>query len=390
MARGGQARTVQVAVEGRVDHDTNVARTGEAQAALQNIVPEDTVYSPTARFNIVQPIGQQAIFVRGLTSYLFHDENKRLDHARIQVNGGVGNSIGPCGSVVGGGYFRRRNSIEDPELIVLVDNIQTTRSVNLGISCVRAPSLQVLARGERLWTSNSLELAANGDSTTDVIAVGITYSRSNAGSISLSGNYSRTDYEDRPINNGSPDGFETVAGGVRLERRLGGRIQAVASLSYTETQVDSAPLTLPPGSPGTPTLPDEFSGLTYSGEVSYRASSRLTGRVRFAREVAPSLIPGATFELRTSALGHVDYRIGSRFTFGAGAEYRENDLRGQFVLLGTQITDAITRVYDVSIRYRQNKRISLVLRGAREERDAKQTQFDYVSKRIGLGLEVSY
>lgn len=388
MARGRQPRQVHARVDGKVEYSTNVARASDAIAARQGIVPEDTTYAPTARVNIVQPIGQQAVFLDALTSYQFYDKNTQLDYARVQASGGVGNSIGPCGSVVGGGYFRRRNSVEDAQLVVFVDNIQTTRSVNASIACVRAPSLTVLARAERQWSSNSRELSSNGDSESDLGTVGISYAQGGVGTVGLVGNYNHTRYPDRPVNVGGPKGYEAISGGVRVERRLGGRIQTSGMVSYTSTKIESAPVSVTPGAPVV-MPPGDFQGLTYEAEVSYRVSSRLQGRARFAREVAPSLIPGAAFEVRTTASAHVDYHIGTRFTFGVGAEQRDNNIKGAIVTT-TQLTDASTRVFDASLRYRQSKRVSLVLQAAREERDASQAQFDYVSKRIGLALELSY
>lgn len=380
MLHGRPSRTMDVEAHARVEHDSNIARTDADLAAARGISRADTLYLPSVSADIVVPVGQQAVFLRGFASYVFHDKNSRLDHSRYDLTGGVGSRLGPCGSVVSAGYTRGRSELQDFTLVTTVNNILEVKHLAASLTCVRAPGLGVYGSVSRDWGSSSVTTVTNGDYVATHAQGGLRYSRAATGSIGLIGLYGRTEYKDRPVAAFTNDGYEMRGGGLELARRLGGRIQANASISYVHVEPLSA-------LPGTQT---NFNGYTYSADVSYRATSRLNGQLTFSRNISPTLIQGQSFEVQTLYGASGDYRIGSRFSLGLHAEQRKSDSRGVVLPTGNVLTQSRTRAYESSLTYRLNKRLSFVLTAAREERRADNPDFDYNNDRVGLSADFAF
>lgn len=385
MAQGRQPRRVDVQLQGQVEHDTNLIRTTRALAAAQGLSLADTVYAPTLNIDLLLPLGRQAVFARGSAGYMFHERNRRLDTERFDLEGGLGGSVGPCGTVVGGGYQRGRSELNDQTLVTSIENILEVKSVNAGLTCIKSPGLGVTLTASKSWASNSSVRATNGDYHTDTISGGLIYGRPIAGSVSLQGQYAQTKYTDQPAVPRATDGYTSLGGGLRVERKLGTRLQASAGLSYTAVNVDrSATPVL-----GAPPIKD-FKGLTYSADAAYRISSRFRVQGKFERAVQPTLLTGGGFELQTNYSGRVEYRLGSRITVSLGAEQQKSDVRGNAATVGLVLTDARTRAASSTISYRQSDRLTFTLSGRLEERKANDPRFEYSSERIGASANVNF
>lgn len=387
MASGRQARTVKILAQGKVDHDTNVARVGPAIAAIQKIRPKDTIYAPSVNVDIVVPVGRQALFVSGSGSYQFHDFNKRLDRSEINVTGGLGNSIGRCGSVLGGTYQRGLSQLQDRALVQNVQNILTVSRASAGLTCVTPSGLGVLASATRDWGDNNLAQSRENNFVTSNAMTGILVGRPTTGGATVFAGYSETKYANRVSSTGGQEGYSVVNAGLTLERNLGGRIKATATLAYSWLSLAAPPI-VRPGAPSD--VGTEFNGLTYSGDLSYRASSRLQTSVAFARQISPTIISGRSYELQTNYTARVDYKIGSRFSVGLTLAQAETETQGG-VPTGAQIlTDSRTRSGQLALRYRQSDRVSIELSGGREDRVANNPDFEYTSDRAGIALTVNY
>lgn len=392
MVAGRPTRQVEFKAQGKVEYDTNIARSNEAGAIRQGVSPSDTIYSPSLIASAVMPVGQQAVFLQANASYLFHDKNKQLDHSRINAAGGLGGRLGPCGATVTGAYARGRSELEDRTLTSRVQNIATVKSLSVGATCIRPPGIGVLVNVQRDWGSNSLAITQMNNYETTSGTAGVIFGKPTTGSISLIGNYSKTEYNDRPTLTGETPGFETYGGGFRFQRNLGARIQGTATLTYSHVETLTA-LVAPPVPPGGTPLPDpqtEFNGLTYSAGVSFRVSSRLKTEATFDRRISPTLIGGKTYELQTNYTLRADYRIGSRFLVGVGAAQRESESRGGVSTDPTTLTDSRTRTVQGSLRYRQNDRLSFALNAQAERRKADNSDFNYNGERYGLAADFTF
>jgi hypothetical protein len=387
MAGGRQPRQIVIFAEAKVDHDTNVARLGQRLATEQRIIPDDTIYSPSSNVDIVLPVGRQALFLKGYGSYLFHDANKRLDRSEADLSGGIGNSIGRCGSVLGGTYRRGLSQIEDRALVQNVQNILTSRRVSFGLTCLTPSGLGMLSSVSRDWGDNSLTQLRENDSVTSAATLGVVVGRPSTGVGTVFGGYSETKYQNRTSSTGGQDGYEVINGGVRLERKLGGRINAEASVSYSRLSLKAPPI-VRPGAPAD--VGTEFSGWTYSAGLTFRASSRLETALTLDRKISPTIVSGRAYEIQTNYNGRIDYRIGSRIRTSLTLVQSRIATRGG-VPTGAQIlTDSRTRSGTLAVEYRQSERVSLRLSGTREERQADNTDFDYGSDRVGIALSVKY
>lgn len=387
MAKGRQKREVRIEAVADVTHDTNVARANAAQAARLGIVREDTIYTPTVRADLVLPVGQQAVFLRGNASYLFHDRNDQLDHSLVDAVGGVGLKAGPCNTVLSTGYARGRTQIDDRVLANTVTNILEVERVNAAVECATPTGLGVFAAAGRSWGHNSEARTSLNDAETTTASGGLSFGRPSAGQISIVGSYAQTDYSNRPLVNGDKEGYELTSGGIMLERRVGGRIEASATVTYSQVN-----LTTPAPPPGVATtLASEFEGLTYSVNVSYRASSQLRGQVEFERSVQPTLIQGQSYEVQTNYVASLSYRFGSRASLLLSAAQRETDARGETIIAGPpRLTDARTRLLSAELKYRQSRRLTIALRGEHANRDTNDPLFDYTSDRVGIAATFTY
>ena len=386
MATKRPAREVKIIVQGLVEYNPNTGRVSAATAALQSIKAEDVIYAPSLDLNIVLPVGRQAVFLRGTGSYEFHRTNKQLETTRINGAAGIANRLGPCGTTLTGTYQRGNSQLNDLTLVSRVDNIFTAKGVNAGVTCIRPPGIGVFATGSYVDTSNSITSVKENDSRTVGAGGGIVLGRPTSGSFALLGNYSRSEYPRRTPFAGSRGDFDSVGAGVRVERRLGGRIQATATVNYTHGRTLQPPLPLP----GVPAINSKFDGITYAGNASFRATSRLTAQVNFQRELVPTLIAGQSFQIDTSYGASADYRLGNRLVLSAGAQKQMNRSQGGVPIGVIALRSSDTQIYSASARYALNKKLSFTLLGTHEERTTNAPEFDYSGERVGLTANVNF
>ena len=386
MASGRIERHLEFHARAQVDYDNNLARTSDERAALQGVEPEDTIFTPSLEASITQPIGRQAVFLQGVVSYNFHDKNTQLDHDRWNLTAGLANKLGPCGSVLSGSYLRGRSELDDYTLVSRVENVLTVKRVAVDITCVRPPGLGIILSGSKDWGDNSLALVEENDYETTSASGGITYSRPSMGTISLLGGYTRTEYPNRLTLSGQEDGYELTNVGVRLERRLGGRIQADAAFGYSWVNLLAPTLPLP----GVPDANSQFEGWIYSVDASYKASGRLTALAGFEKRISPTLIEGRTYEIQTNVDLRANYRIGSRFLASLGALQRKSDSQAGIPINPFTLTDSRTRAVLGSLRYQQSERLSFVLTAQHEKRKADNPAFNYNGERVGLSADFAF
>lgn len=380
------ARVTRLQASMRVDHDTNLAKTSDALAEAQGITKADTIYTPNVSVDAVLPVGRQVIYVQGSAGYLFHQKNKDLDSARYNLAAGAGGRLGPCASVLGGKYQRSRGELDDQFVVENVANILEVTGASLAVTCVRSSGLGVSAMVSRDKGENSSERVEASDYRTTAASGSVSYSRPALGTLALQGSYAKTEYPNRIGETAGPGGFETVSFGLRGDRNLGGRIQAGASVSLTDVK-----LLDPNGAFSGQQTGGGFSGLTYSADVSFRASSRLQLQAAAARQTSPSLLRGQGYEIQEDYSVGLDYRIGSRISVGLGADEQRTDARGRSidVPVATTFSEARTRVVYAHLRYRQSRRLSFTLNGQVERRRTDNSQFDYNSERIGLSADLA-
>jgi hypothetical protein len=408
-AAPGQGRQFHVQMSAMVEHDTNLTRESPAQAALANLTPEDTIYAPTLNLNFVMPVGRQSFFLNGAASYLFHQNNTLLNNEQINLTGGAAVAVGPCRTILSGGYARGRSELNDPaarlqvtsptvssgggtvgvgdnSLVSTIQNIQTTKQVSASLSCSRPSGIGIVAQVGEQWASNTQAISAIGSTRTTNASAGLSYQRPLFGSLSLSGTYSKTDNGDQPVGTLAPGGFETKGAELSFSRQLGGRIQASATLGYSSAHTVS-----PPPVNATAAPAKDFSGLTYSGGISYRATSRLHAKASFQRQLTPTLLSGSSYEVQTGYTVGVDYQIGSRIALSLIGNRQESDSPGAVIIpTAPTLTNSRVNSLSASVTYRMSKRLSWQLSASREERNADNALFDYTNDRVAITLSSNF
>ncbi len=387
LLEGRQPRKVTVIAQAKAEYDTNIARGSASLAALRGLTRADTIYSPSLNIDAVMPVDRQVVFLNGVVGYLFHDANARLDRSRIDVTGGAGGELGPCGVIASGGYLTGRSELEDRTLVADVSNVRTVKRVSLSARCSTPTGLGLVLNGSRDWGDNSAQLANEQDFEMASATAGISYARQSVGSITLIGSYSRTEYPHRIIITAGTPGYEVIGAAVELKRRLGARLEAAVQGGYSRVNL-LAPLPPAPGAPAD--VLSEFQGWTYSGNLSFRPSSRIQANAIFEKKISPTLIAGRSYEIQTNYTLRASYRLGSRFTMSAGAILKDSDSRGGVPIGANFLTDSRTKVAVASIRYRQSDRLSFELTGQYEDRKADVSSFNYDSERIGIATNLAF
>ncbi|WP_293680830.1 outer membrane beta-barrel protein [uncultured Phenylobacterium sp.] len=385
LARGAQSRQIEIHLQGRVEHDTNVARVADGQSPPAGVAKSDTIFAPTADASIVLPFGRQTAFLSGRASYLFHDKNKLLDHSAFNLNGGVGGRIGPCALTLGGGYVRGRSELDNQTLVARVQNINEVRQVSTSASCAQPGGIGVFASVGRSWGDNSLASLQSSNSETDTAGGGISYARPALGAFTLGGSYAKTVYPDRITLTGERDGFESIGVSFSAERELGARIQGAVTVGFSHVE----PLQPPPQIPGFPLPRTEFEGLTYAADVRYRASSRLSLRAGLTKNISPTLIEGQSFEIQESYNVGATYQLGSRIQLGLTGRQRESKTRGD-VPESLVVSDARTRTAVATLRYRQTRSLSFLVSGHLEKRTADDDVFNYSNERVSFVVDYRF
>ena len=400
-------RSLQLGAQLMVEHDTNIARAGSGIAAITNITPEDTVYAPTVSLAFTMPIGRQSVFFTGSDSYLFHEKNTRLNNDRLNLGGGAVFRAGPCGATLRGGYTRGRNELDNTSLLATsvvpggptpltpttsnlestVLNIETVEDAGVNVSCSRPSGLGVFGQADQQWTSNSEVLSGSGSYRTTSYSLGVSYQRPQLGSLALNGFYARTIYGDQLAIMLTPRGSEVSGANLSFSRRLGGRIEANVSVGYTHAHTLDPPVLTPPVDAF-----KDFSGVTYSGGVTFRATSRLHMAATFQRQVTPTLLAGGSFEILTGYGADVEYSLGTRITLGLRADRQQSETTGTvpLTLVALPLTDSRVNDLSASATYRMNKRLSVSLTGSRETRKANDSDFNYTNDRVALTLSSTF
>lgn len=373
-----ESRRLDFGLQAQVEHNTNVSRTNDAQAQQRGLSQEDTTFTPTATFDLLAPVGRQSVFLRGAAGYSFYDKNKNLNRERYDVTGGVNGRLGPCSGTLTGGYTRGINVIDDPTLISNVENIQDTEHVGVDLSCARQTGFGVTGAVSKDWINNDLPFLRTSDSEQTSATIGVTYSRPALGVLTVFANKQKTEYPNRPID----DGYDLDAFGITFERQLGARIQGSVTVAYTQVDQHAPPL---PGLSG-----ENLETTAYSASLSYRASSRLRFQGLFDRSVTPSSGIGRTYDLSETYRLSGDYDLGSRITLSAGVGLVERESAGLLPAQVLQLTDSEMTTIFGSVRYKQSDRLAFILTAGREERTTNAAQFDYANNRIGVTADLTF
>ncbi|ONF95022.1 hypothetical protein [Sphingomonas jeddahensis] len=370
-------RAITIAVSNDLLYDTNVARGSDDAAILRRIKKEDVRVSPSVTADIILPRGRVLFTLRGTIGQDLYARNTRLNRERVDVATGATLPLALCTIAPEGSFTRRQIDLFDLAIEPLAPaasaNAQTVRRARAAVHC--GPEVGFRAGGfmEYADTTNSNPLRRPLNVQFLGYGSEIAFASPTVGVVAVFVRQNDFTYDNRPIAGSSdPARFRVTAGGLRIDRRLGARLQLVGSLSYAD-------VAMPRALRGD----RELDGLNWSLAATLRLGDRLLLAADSERAIEGS--PGflANFVRRTSSGGSLTYAFSPLVHLGASLSRRER----KFQLAPTQPVPAITADTIDEARLwldYQRQPIRLRLSAAYQQRDADRDLYDYRATLVTL------
>ncbi len=377
----GTAREYKFGFHTDVTYDDNVGRTSAALSAARHIIPQDELVSPAADFHIVQPVGQQALFLDGQVGYDFHKKNTRLNRENIDVTGGGVLTLLHCRTTIYGKYAALQSDLQDLSGL-LVQNLLTTTAEAIGTQCGSGRGFTGSGVVQHRDVTNSLAFQKAADHKSDSVSGSFGYGNTSLGVLMLTGSYSKNGYPNRidPTTGAAAGGFASESIGVSYEKAFGSKINTSVMVSENTLRRDFAPAGI--GS--------KVTGVNYLVSVEYRASSRLSLKAHSQRAFQPSNRAGKLYDLVTSSELTGDYTLGNRFTIELNGIVDDLKSNKDTTILIPTPTKSRKKTISGSLHYRQSDRASLVLDLRHESKVTDLPNFNYDDNRATLTLAVSF
>jgi hypothetical protein len=375
------ARETEIDLGADFTYDSNVARSDREIAARRGLALADEIATPSVNIILARPFGRTMLFLNAAGSYDFYRVNTRRDHEQVALHGGASGHFGPCRETVTGDYALYQSDLTDIAAN-LVNNVREDSDVQFAAECGRSVGLAPQVSVEQSWISNSAVQLKTVDSNSLTVSAGLAYRRPVLGALTLFGEYIDGSYPNRSslqVLLGLATGYQVYAGGVRYERHIGPRIDAAASLSYTA---------LNPSTGGA----SRFRGLTYTADVVYRFTTRLTFHANAERATLPSNRIFANYRVDETYGADVSYMISPRLTLKLSGDRRHASYQGAS-LLAVQSGDlTVETIYtaQATATYNLTKRFSFILNVGDEERETDVPGLSYSSTRVSIGARAKF
>jgi len=202
----------------------------------------------------------------------------------------------------------------------------------------------------------------------------LVYQRPNFGKLSAFGQYNDSEYPNQVLPGPIPtlgNQYTLYAGGVRYERAIGARISATVSIAYTSLTARSAP---------------GFNGFTYSGDLTYRVSGRLSAHLGAERAVKPAILDNAAFQVSQTYDADATYSLGNRISLTAGASEDNRHYGGVILAPAINITNSRQTDYFTTARVGFGRRFYVGLDARYEERRTDISVLNYNDARVGFSV----
>jgi hypothetical protein len=362
-------------------YDTDIAQTSKAAAALRGIVPEDWLATPTLSINAVQPVGANALFVRGQGGYTFHRQNQQLDSRTVGITGGGVARSQLCQLALTGAYAANQTEL-GLVATALSANVEERKSVSAAAQCGRPTGLNGMASVSRTWVSESAALARQLNSNLDNYTLGINFRSHAVGMVGLTASYLGSEYPDQIVAVAPAVQFgQTVIirnYGLTYANRFGARLKVDGSISETSLTRGVAIRGISPHSRST----------SYRGDVVYTLSPRLEFEALGDQSVVPSSIIGKLYEQDTNSELIARYKLGTKISLTVGVRRQDihsnTDPAFQLAIFRKSRTD----IAYGSIRFALARRTTILLDVRQQDRTTDLPIFDYSSTRASITLNV--
>lgn len=380
VAQSTQPRTtIELGIFAR--HDSNIARSDAARAALRGLERSDERISPTLTVEIVRPAGPSTFSLVGSAGYDFHASNTELDRERIGLDAGAQIIAGICGVELNGNIRRRQTDLGDLAFFnaVPVTEVKNTENI-LGargrIACGATYGLRPFVGAELSRGRNSNIVRDRAEYDSERYTAGIEYNSPALGRISVFVDRSDVDLIGQILPDGSENGYRTTDIGLQYQRELGTRLRAQVRVAHTDLDPRSA-------------LVPRLSGVTWNASLTATLADRVQLRGGIGREVTNSLGSDAVYGIARTYDLSATVAVNDRLRLRAGAQISPQAFRYGALPVGQFVTNDNRRIFSAGADYSLNRRLRLTLDGGIERRNANGTFFDYKNSFVGIGLVAS-
>lgn len=377
------ARSVVLTVSQDILYDTNVSRGSDASATLRGIKNEDVRASPTAALNMTLPRGRALFTVQASAGYDAYARNQRLNRERLSIRTRSQVPVAFCTIAPETAYSRRQIDLIDVEagegvINAAGRNVQTVTEALSALGC--GPQIGLRAGANLGYVNTRTDARVGQQQDVREVRYGseLNYVHTSVGIVTLFARQRNFTY-DRQLQF-FPGRLSTVSitnAGLRVDRRLGARLQVVGSISYA----DLSSALNPPGA-------KNFDGLNWDVSATLRLGGRLLLSAGSDRTI--TIAPGFSAETvrQTNHAGSLRYALTPLVQMTASVSRANRDFR-----LAPRSAFGITkdRLDTAAIRLNYTRRaVTFSLRGSYQQRDSDNDLFDYKGAQALLSVGYAF
>ncbi len=364
-------RGIEFAAGSSLIHDDNVFRLpdGVAPAAGNR---SDWIIAPYVSARGAAPLGAVQLAIDANLAYRFHRNNEELDREQISAQGTVATRLVACNVELSGRFARQQSDLADILGGTSLVNVENRTTLSADALCGDEIGLRPGLGYVRMMVSNSADERSLSDYRSDQITASLGYSRPAFGLLSLYGSYRDGAYPNRPpaVPGGAAnDEVRVYSAGLSYRREIGSRLGGRVALGYMKVK------------PRADAVPD-FSGISYSADLSFHGSNRLSGTVSVSRSAEQSNLLDVNYAITTSYTASLRYVLTTFLSFAADAAWQkrkfEPSAAAPTLVSGS---DRLTQI-GAGLKYRLGRRIDLGLSGRHQRRGADLAALRYSANSV--------
>lgn len=381
-AAGGSSSGLSINASAEVRHDSNIARTSAATAALRGLSRSDQKFSPNLNLSLGRSIGAHSVSLSSSLGYDFHRRNTRLDRERIQAGASVALSMSPCAPSFSTSISRRQSELGEVAdafgNLQTVSNAETQWSVGGTITCGKSFGLRPTAGITYQDNSNSSTQRQGTNKRITTYQVGLGYLHPSIGDIQLFAQQRNLRFDDKTLQRGN----RQRSYGVSFTRAIGARLTGNASINWTNVK------------PLDPNV-RSFKGVNWSGNLSLKATPRIQVQASLGKSITSSLAVDSNYNISTNYGISASYAVSPRINFNTGYSHTKRRFEGNlgFFAPGAAPVNLLTNdkknsVY-ASVDYLFSPKLKFILDGGHDARSANAAFYDYKNNRVALRAELT-
>ena len=363
--------TIDVGVDAQ--YETNVLRQTSFSGIGGNNHDNDFRITPSVDVSLHHVFGLSTVDLSGSAGYDFYTRDHFLNAARGSLSASDTTPVGSCHLSPSVSLSLSQTDVGD--LGVAIGNSTFAQYYALAADCRRVIGVYPSVTGFFSAISNSDDTRKIFDVHTYGVSGGLGYVLPSVGDIQLSAGISKIERIGLRHATGVDDETTVTRAGVTLSRSVSSRLSASVTASYLHADPKLATVS-------------SFTGIGYSGSVTYVPSPRVSVTGSFSRDVEGDGTFGSSYELANTFSLSGSLILTARSRIFANAALSRRNLRGEqvlpppFLARDRDTTKQIGGGYEYNIR----QKWFLSLSAAYTRRDSKNSFFDYSSTSLSLGI----